>query len=76
MSYDAINLQPNFKPIDNLFLNRLRQFTDEGAYKSLNLPKFYDHDRVDSNTDAIDLKVWRVPDENGKTARPLFRDID
>ncbi|OBA24235.1 hypothetical protein METBIDRAFT_30558 [Metschnikowia bicuspidata var. bicuspidata NRRL YB-4993] len=75
MSYDSINLQPNFKPIDNLFLNRLRQFTDGGRYLSLNLPKFYDLERVDSNTDAIDLKVWRVPDENGKTARPLFRDI-
>lgn len=76
MSYDQFNLQPTFKPIDNLFLNRLRQFTDGGRYVRLNLPKFYDIERVDSNSDAIDLQVWRVPDEDGKTARPLFRDID
>lgn len=76
MSYDNINLQPTFKPIDNLFLNRLRQFTDGGRYKQLNLPKFYDYERVDSISPAIDLKVWKVPDKDGKTDRPLFKDID
>lgn len=76
MSYDNFNLQPTLKPIDKLFLDRLRQFTDGGRYGQLNLPKFYDHDRVDSNTDAIDLQVWKVPDQDGQTARPLFRDID
>lgn len=76
MSYDAINRQPVFKPIDNLFMDRLRHFTDGGMYRLLNLPKFYDIDRKDSNTDAIKLQVWRVPDKDGKTARPLFKDID
>lgn len=76
MSYSQFNLQPVLKPIDNLFLDRLRQFVDGGRYKELNLPKFYDLARVDSSTDAIDLKVWRVPDVDGKTARPLFRDIE
>lgn len=76
MGYDAINLQPVFKPIDNLFLNRLHHFIDEGAYRQINLPKFYDHERLDLNTETIDLKVWKVPDESGKTARPLFRDIN
>ncbi|WPK25841.1 hypothetical protein PUMCH_003174 [Australozyma saopauloensis] len=78
MSYSTINLQPTFKPIDNLFLDRLRHFDDGGGqYRSQNLPKFYDYDRVDSETDHFDLKVWRVPDDkNGKTARPLFKDID
>lgn len=77
MSYSQYNLQPAFKPIDNLFLDRLRQFIDAGgSYRSMNLPKFYDHDRVDSETDYFDLKVWRVPDDkNGKTDRPLFKDI-
>lgn len=75
MSYERYNLQPTFKPIDNLFLDRLRQFTDGGRFRELNLPKFYDLERVDSNSDAIDLKVWKVPDVDGKTARPLFRDI-
>lgn len=76
MSYSHYNLQPTFKPIDNLFLDRLRQFTDNGAFRSMNLPKFYDYDRVDSETDYFDLKVWKVPDdEDGKTTRPLFKDI-
>lgn len=78
MSYSHYNLQPTFKPIDNLFLDRLRQFTDGGGpFLSMNLPKFYDYDRVDSETDYFDLKVWRVPDDkDGKTARPLFKNID
>lgn len=78
MSYNKVNLQPTFKPIDNLFLDRLRHFIDSGGrYSSINLPKFYDYARVDSESDYIDLKVWRVPDDkDGKTARPLFRDID
>lgn len=76
MSYSQYNVQPVFKPIDNLFLNRLRQFVDGGRYKELNLPKFYDLARVDSSTAAIDLHVWKVPDIDGKTVRPLFRDID
>ncbi|SGZ57524.1 CIC11C00000004730 [Sungouiella intermedia] len=76
MGYDRINLQPTFKPIDNLFLDRLRQFIDDGHYRDFNLPKFYDKDRVDSNSDAIDIQVWKVPDKDGKTDRPLFKDID
>lgn len=75
MGYDRYNHQPNFKPIDGIYENRLRQFIDNGKYKPLNLPKFYDFDRVDSK-DYIDLKVWKVPDKDGKTQRPLFRDID
>lgn len=76
MGYDKINLQPTFKPIDNLFLDRLRQFVDEGRYREFNLPRFYDLERKDSNTDAIDIVYWKVPDKDGKTARPLFKDID
>lgn len=76
MGYDRINLQPTFKPIDHLFLDRLRQFIDNGHFRDFNLPKFYDRERVDSNTDAINIQVWQVPDKDGKTDRPLFRDID
>lgn len=76
MSYDRFNLQPTFKPIDNLFLDRLRQFIDGGRYREFNLPKFYDLERVDSNSDAINIVYWKVPDKDGKTDRPLFRDID
>lgn len=71
MSYPQFNQQPTAKPIDRLFLDRLRQFTDGGRYRELNLPKFYDLERRD-----VALEVWKVPDHEGKTARPLFRDID
>lgn len=74
MGYDSINLQPNFKPIDHLYDDRLRQFTNTGGqFHNLNLPKFYDIHRKEIGN----LKSWRVPDdEDGKTQRPLFKDID
>ncbi|CUM62965.1 uncharacterized protein PRCAT00000525001 [Priceomyces carsonii] len=76
--YQKFSLQPNFKPIDSLFENRLRQFVDAGGqYHDLNLPKFYDIDRVDTNTEYINIKVYKVPDsKDGKTQRPLFKEID
>lgn len=77
MSYPQFNLQPNFKPVDHIFELRLRQFTDTGGqYHSLNLPKFYDIDRKDTNTEYVNIKVYKVPDKDGKTQRPLFKDID
>lgn len=75
MGYDRYNHQPNFKPIDSIYEGRLRQFIDGGQYKPLNLPKFYDFERIDSSSDNISLQVWKVPDLDGKTQRPLFRDI-
>lgn len=76
-NYSSYNLQPNFKPVDSLYEDRLRQFTDtSGQYSQLNLPKFYDIDRKDTSTPYVKLKYFRVPDKNGKTQRPLFREID
>ncbi|CAK9439889.1 uncharacterized protein LODBEIA_P39890 [Lodderomyces beijingensis] len=73
MGYDPLNRQPNFKPIDHLYDSRLRQFTDKGGqYPHLNLPKFYDIHRQELGN----LQSWRVPDVNGQTQRPLFREID
>ncbi|CAK7893939.1 alpha-mannosidase [[Candida] anglica] len=75
--YAQFSLQPNFKPVDSLFENRLRQFIDNGGqYRELNLPHFYDKDRVDTNTEYINIKVYPVPDIDGKTQRPLFKDIN
>lgn len=71
-SYDRFNAQPNFKPVAHLFELRLRQFTDQGQYKDLNLPKFYDIERHEIGG----LQSWRVPDFDGKTLRPLFKDIE
>lgn len=73
MSYQHLNEQPNFKPVQLLFENRLRQFTNTGGqYHSLNLPQLYDKERHEIG----DLKAWRVPDKDGKTQRPLFKDIN
>lgn len=76
--YAERSLQPTHKPIDHIYLDRLRHFTDGGGqYGSLNLPKLYDLDRVDTNTEYINIKSWKVPDgPNGETKRPLFKDID
>ncbi|KAK6454960.1 glycoside hydrolase [Scheffersomyces xylosifermentans] len=73
MSYDRFNHQPTFKPVDSLFENRLRQFIDRGGeFRDLNLPKFYDKERREIGN----LQSYRVPDIDGKTQRPLFKDID
>lgn len=75
--YVDFSWQPTFKPVDKLFEDRLRQFTDGGQFSSLNLPKFYNIDTADTGSDYVNLKVYKVPDdENGKTQRPLFKDID
>lgn len=77
-NYPSHSLQPNFKPVDSLFENRLRQFIDKGGqYLQLNLPHLYDKSRLDTNTEWVNIKVYRVPDDkHGKTQRPLFKDID
>lgn len=72
MSYNNFNRQPRFKPVDHLYEARVRQFTDGGRYRDLNLPKFYDLHRQEIQN----LRAWRVPDIDGKTQRPLFKDID
>lgn len=73
MSYDRTNHQPNFKPVDHLFDDRLRQFTNTGGeFVDLNLPKFYTLE----SREIPNLQSYRVPDVDGKTARPLFKDID
>ncbi|EMG48395.1 ams1 Alpha-mannosidase [Candida maltosa Xu316] len=74
MGYENFNLQPNFKPIDHLYDDRLRQFTNTGGqFHNLNLPKFYDIHRKEIGN----LKSWKVPDDvHGITQRPLFKEID
>ena len=76
--YSQINNAPQFKHIDNIYSDRLRQFTDEGQYRDFNLPRFYDKARIDHSKDDgdvakgyISLKVHSVPD----LKRPLFRDL-
>lgn len=47
---------PQFKPVQGIYEARLRQFLDEGDYKELNLPRFYDKGRVELDQDRV--KVW------------------
>lgn len=77
MEYPQLNSYPNFKEIDSLFLNRLRQFTDEGQYKQFNLPKFYvsarmDHGRYDNPDDGyIEFSQYAAPN----LERPPFNEV-
>lgn len=72
MSYSNHRLQPNHKPIDHLYTDRLRTFIDKnGQFPDLNLPKFYQTDRV-----LLKLQAFKVEDVNGVTQRPLFKDIN
>lgn len=56
MSFDKVNYDPQFKPVQGIYESRLRQFTDGGDYRDLNLPKFYDRKRISLDHDRI--KVW------------------
>lgn len=80
MSYEKISYDPQFKPVQGIYENRLRQFTDEGDYRDLNLPKFYDKDRL--SLDGKHVKVWwyQVPFEAGSSPvspdkRPSWKSI-
>lgn len=68
MSYPQFNRNPQAKKIENLYLGRIRQFTDNGGqYHDLNLSAHYD--RVRSG-EGVNLEVWSVPDQQ----RPLFKE--
>lgn len=66
MSYEKINTNPVPRKIQSLYAGRIRQFTDNGQYRDLNLPAYYDRDR--KHEDHVKLEVYSVPD----LARPLF----
>jgi len=79
--YSTINNDPVPKQIDGIYEDRLRQFIDEGQYKDLNLPKFYDIDRIDHKREDVEgsnyekgyveYQVYEVPGLD----RPLFGDV-
>ena len=57
MSSEDIIYDPQFKPVQGIYENRLRQFIDTGGdYHDLNLPKFYDKKRISLDHDHV--KVW------------------
>lgn len=69
-----------FKTVDSIYENRLRQFIDRnGQYRDLNLPKFYNRERLtlatelrsDVSKSGIWLKKWSAPG----LSKPLFKDV-
>jgi alpha-mannosidase len=67
MSYPHLNLDPVPKKVDSIYTHRLRQFLQEGQYKSHSLPLFYEHGRVHEG--HVKLEVFSV---EGTQNRPPF----
>lgn len=73
-NYPQVIPHPQFKAVDSIYENRLRQFTDTGGqYSNLNLPKFYNRKRLrlGGSQTGITLRQWDAP---GLT-KPLFKDV-
>ncbi len=76
MSYSVLNNTPVPHKVDSIYENRLRQFTDEGEYRNVSLPKFYDKARIDNQSPKNDSdgfiksEVYSVPGLD----RPLFKE--
>ncbi|KAG7700170.1 hypothetical protein KL915_000859 [Ogataea haglerorum] len=75
--YPQLNVGAQFKPVDSIYENRLRQFIDEGGqYSGLMLPKFYTKARLDNgykegSEGYIELRTWAAPG----LSKPLFKDV-
>ncbi|AOW04433.1 galactose mutarotase-like domain-containing protein [Yarrowia lipolytica] len=67
--YSHFNNEPVAKRVNNLFTDRLRQFTSDGEYRSLNLPAFYERERLDGKN-HVAIETYAVSD----LRRPLFKD--
>lgn len=65
--YPLINNTPKPKQVDSIYLNRLNQFLDQGQYRDLNLPQWYETKR----TDNLEILVYEVEG----TQRPLLKDL-
>jgi alpha-mannosidase len=79
-NYPQLIEKLNFKTVDSIYENRLRQFIDEGGYRDLNLPKFYNRKRLtlsnvskpsETSDAGIWLKKWSAPG----LSKPLFKDV-
>lgn len=80
MSYEKISYDPQFKPVQGIYESRLRQFTDGGDYRDLNLPKFYDRNRVTLDGKHVKVYWYQVPFEAGSSPvspdkRPSWKSI-
>ncbi|SMN19234.1 similar to Saccharomyces cerevisiae YGL156W AMS1 Vacuolar alpha mannosidase, involved in free oligosaccharide (fOS) degradation [Maudiozyma saulgeensis] len=68
MADGRINYDPQFKPVQNIYEDRLRQFIDTGGdYHELNLTKFYDKKRISLDQNHVKVKWYQVPFEKGSS---------
>lgn len=81
MSSEDIIYDPQFKPVQGIYENRLRQFIDTGGdYHDLNLPKFYDKKRISLDHDHVKVWWYQVSFERGSSPvspdkRPSWKSI-
>lgn len=69
-NYPQYLSEPQPTKLQSLYDGRIRQFTDTGGqYHDLNLPHFYDRQRIDKE-DNVKLEVYDVPN----LQRPSFKD--
>lgn len=78
--YPQLRESPTFKTVDSIYENRLRQFIDEGQYRELNLPKFYNRERLTlansskpSKSEEVGIWVdkWSAPG----LSKPLYNKV-
>ncbi|CDK25236.1 unnamed protein product [Kuraishia capsulata CBS 1993] len=78
-TYPQLNKDPQFKPVDSIYENRLKQFTNtSGGYEDLQLPKFYVKGKVDNQKDENDLSKGYIQFTTYTTpnlSRPLFKEV-
>lgn len=80
MGYEKIDYDPQFKPVKGIYESRLRQFLDNGDYRDLNLPKFYDKERISLDNDHVKVWWYQVSFEKGSSPvspdkRPSWKSI-
>ncbi|CCK71851.1 alpha-mannosidase KNAG_0I00600 [Huiozyma naganishii CBS 8797] len=64
--YQRITYDPQFKPVRNIYEDRLRQFISKGGdYADLNLPRFYDKERISLDQKHVNVSWYQVPFEEG-----------
>ncbi|SCW01929.1 LAFE_0E10374g1_1 [Lachancea fermentati] len=73
MGYSKMNSDPQFKPVQGIYEGRLRQFIDNGGdYHDLNLPRFYDKNRISLDEKAVKVEWYQIPFE--KDSSPVSPD--
>ncbi|SCU90724.1 LAMI_0E03356g1_1 [Lachancea mirantina] len=81
MVYSNITADPKFKPVPGIYEGRIRQFIDDGGeYRDLNLPKFYDKDRISLDNEHVKMQWYQVTFEKGSSPvspdkRPSWKSI-